>query len=118
MALPLNVFRTITHVSGINTVGIYTAPIGYSSVVLLAQATNTNEEFNLVSFDHVRPPRRGGPVGVTTTELLEEFPVPGNDAANLLAGRLILETGDSLAAQSDDPTGGVKIVLSVLESLN
>ena len=40
MALALNVFQTITSVVGVNTVGIYTAPVGYTGVVLLAQCTN------------------------------------------------------------------------------
>ena len=35
MALPLNIFKTVTHVLGSTSVGIYTAPIGYSGVVLL-----------------------------------------------------------------------------------
>ena len=39
MALPLNVFQTITNVAPSDPVGIYTAPVGYSGVVLLAQAT-------------------------------------------------------------------------------
>ena len=40
MALALNVFKTITTVGNTNNVGIYTAPVGYTGVVLLAQATN------------------------------------------------------------------------------
>ena len=42
MALALNVFKTITHQGTTGEVGIYTAPVGYSGVVLLAQATNTD----------------------------------------------------------------------------
>ena len=40
MALPLNVFKTITNVAPADKVGIYTAPVGYSGVILLSQATN------------------------------------------------------------------------------
>jgi hypothetical protein len=36
MALPLNVFKTVTKVASTNTVGIYTAPTGYSGVVLVS----------------------------------------------------------------------------------
>jgi hypothetical protein len=36
MALPLNVFKTITKVATTTTVGIYTAPTGYSGVVLFS----------------------------------------------------------------------------------
>ena len=41
-AAAVNQFQTITHVVGINTVGIYTAPTGYTGVVLLAQVTITD----------------------------------------------------------------------------
>ena len=40
MALPLNVYRTITYVAPTNPVGIDTAPVGYSGGVLLAQTAN------------------------------------------------------------------------------
>jgi hypothetical protein len=40
MALALNVFKTITKVAATNAVGIYTAPVGYTGVVLLAQTAN------------------------------------------------------------------------------
>ena len=40
MALALNVFQTVTKVAPTNPVGIYTAPVGYTGVVLLAQAAN------------------------------------------------------------------------------
>ena len=40
MALKLNVFQTVTKVAPTSPVGIYTAPTGYTGVVLLAQAAN------------------------------------------------------------------------------
>ena len=52
MPLPLNVYQTITHVVGVSTVGIYTAPVGYSGVVLLAQAANIGNNTRTVSFSH------------------------------------------------------------------
>ena len=42
MALPLNVFKTVTSIASTQPVGIYTAPVGYSGVVLLAQAANVD----------------------------------------------------------------------------
>ena len=36
MALALNVFQTVTQVVPTTAVGIYTAPVGYTGVVLLA----------------------------------------------------------------------------------
>ena len=49
-AAAVNQFQTITHVVGINTVGIYTAPTGYTGVVLLAQVTNTDSVTKSVSY--------------------------------------------------------------------
>jgi hypothetical protein len=48
MALPLNVFKTITKVATINPVGIYTAPVGYTGVVLLAQCANISNKKHTV----------------------------------------------------------------------
>ena len=50
MALPLNVFKTVTYVAPTSPVGIYTAPVGYSGVVLLAQVANIDSVTHSVSF--------------------------------------------------------------------
>ncbi len=113
MALALNNYQTITGVVGLNTVGIYTAPTGYSAIVLLAQTTNIGSDTQTISFSHERTT-----AGIAvTTEILKSFPVPANDAANLLAGKLILETGDSLVVSSSSNTD-VKFISSILETLN
>ena len=113
MPLPLNVYQTITHVVGLNTVGIYTAPTGYSGVVLLAQAANIDSNTHNVSFSHKR-----SVAGVAvTTEIVKDLPVPGNDSANLLFGKLILETGDVLQISGNDASN-LKFIASVLETLN
>ncbi len=52
MALALNNYQTITATVGVNTVGIYTAPTGYSSIVLLAQATNIGSDTQTLSFSY------------------------------------------------------------------
>ena len=50
MALALNVFKTITKIASTNPVGIYTAPVGYTGVVLLAQAANVGASTKTISF--------------------------------------------------------------------
>ena len=114
MALALNTYRTITAIVGVNTVGIYTAPTGYSAIVLLAQATNVGNDTQTISFAYTENPPVGAAV---TTEMLQDFPVPANDAANLLAGKLVLESGDTLTLSSSSNTD-VKFISSVLETLN
>ena len=113
MPLPLNVYQTITHVVGVNTVGIYTAPVGYSGVVLLAQAANIGNNTRIVSFSH----KRSSAGIAVTTEIVKDLPIPSNDSANLLFGKLILETGDVLQIRADNSTD-IKFIASILETLN
>lgn len=113
MALALNVFKTVTKVATTNPVGIYTAPVGYSGVVLLAQCANIGNNTQTVSFSHKRTT-----AGVAvTTEILKDFPVSASDTANLLAGKLILESGDVLVLSSTSSTD-IKFLGSILETLN
>jgi hypothetical protein len=113
MALALNVFKTITKVATTNAVGIYTAPIGYTGVVLLAQAANVGNNTQTVSFSHKRT-KAGIAV---TTEILKNFPISASDTANLLAGKLVLESGDVLVLSATSSTD-IKFLGSVLETLN
>ena len=82
MALALNVFQTITAVVSTSPTVVYTAPVGYTGVVLLAQVANIGATSEDVTLTHRR--------SSTDTEMLKEFPISGNDTANLLAGKLVL----------------------------
>jgi hypothetical protein len=115
MALALNVFRTITQVVPSGMVGIYTAPVGYTGVVLLAQCANIGETTETISISHERTPKRtNSPV---VTEILQDFPISGNDTANLLSGKLVLESGDIIKISGSNSTN-LKFLSSVLETLN
>lgn len=113
MALALNIFKTVTKVATTSPVGIYTAPIGYTGVVLLAQVANIGNNTQTVSFSHKRT-KAGIAV---TTEILKNFPIPASDSANLLAGKLVLESGDVLVLSATSSTD-IKFLGSVLETLN
>lgn len=113
MALALNVFKTVTKVATISPVRIYTAPVGYTGVVLLAQAANIGNNTQTVSFSHKRT-RAGVAV---TTEILKDFPISASDTANLLVGKLVLESGDVLVLSATSSTD-IKFLGSVLETLN
>ena len=115
MALALNVFRTITYVGTSTTVGIYTAPVGYTGVVLLAQATNIGADTQTVSLSHQRTNRRTG-IAVTT-ELIKLYPISSSDSANLLSGKLVLESSDVLRVSASNNTD-IKFFSSILETLN
>jgi hypothetical protein len=75
MALALNVFQTITAVVSTSPTVVYTAPVGYTGVVLLAQVANIGATSEDVTLTHRR--------SSTDTEMLKEFPISGNDTANL-----------------------------------
>lgn len=113
MPLALNVFKTVTRIAPTNPVGIYTAPTGYTGVVLLAQAANISPDTCTVSFSH----RRSITGVAVTTEILKDFPISGNDTANLLPGKLVLESSDALVLSASNGTS-VKFIASILETLN
>ncbi len=75
-AASVNVFQTITSVVGTSTVGIYTAPVGYTGVVLLSQVTNIGGYTQTISFGY----RRSG----VDTEIIKDLAIPANDTANFL----------------------------------
>ena len=109
MALTLNVFQTVTAVVSTSPTEIYTAPVGYTGVVLLAQVANIGTSSYDVTLVHRR--------SVTDTEMLKEFPISASDTANLLAGKLVLESGDKLVLSGSNGTD-LKFIASILETLN
>ena len=113
MALALNVFQTVTKVAPTSPVGIYTAPVGYTGVVLLAQEANVGALTYTVSISHQRSVS-----GVAvTTEIVKDLPIEASDTANLLAGKLVLETGDTIVLSANNATN-IKFIGSILETLN
>ena len=113
MALALNVFKTVTKIAPTSPVGIYTASTGYTGVVLLAQAANVGSSTKTVSLSHVRTT-----AGIAvTTEIVQDLPIEASDTANLLAGKLVLETDDVLKLSANSSTD-IKFIGSILETLN
>jgi hypothetical protein len=109
MALALNVFQTVTAVVDTSPTVIYIAPVGYTGVVLLAQVANVGATSEDVTLVHRR--------SATDTEMLKEFPISASDTANLLAGKLVLESGDKLVLSGSNNTN-LKFIASILETLN
>lgn len=113
MALALNVFKTITSVPPTSPVGIYTAPVGYTGVVLLAQAANVGSQSQDVTFSHQR-----SVAGIAvTTRLVKNYPISANDSSNLLTGKLVLQSGDVLLL-SASTSSDIEVTVSILETLN
>lgn len=108
MPAALNNFRTTLANVTTTVSDVYTPPLGYTAVVLLAQVSNTGNNTIQISAEI----RRSG----VDTSLINEASIPTNDAISLLTGRLILQYGDTLRLTSSDDTSA-QLVLSYLETL-
>ena len=109
MSLALNVFQTVTAVVSTSPTIVYSAPVGYTGVVLLAQVANIGATSEDITFVHRRT--------ATDTELLKEYPISANDTSSLLPGKLVLESGDKLVLSGSNASN-LKFVASLLETLN
>ena len=109
MGAPLNVFKTYTANLTTTAETIYTAPVGKTTVILLAQVSNISEGTVQASSNHVRDSNN--------TALVYNTSIPVYDSVNLLSGKLVLETGDSITASASED-GSAQILLSILETLN
>jgi hypothetical protein len=107
--VPLNTFKTLTSNVYTSLTTVYTTPIGVSTVVLLAQFANIGANTDNVTAYHSRS-------GVDVP-LAVNFKIPPNDAASLLTGRIILESGD-LFKISAGANNAFKFTFSYLETAN
>jgi len=124
-SLPLNTFKTKTAMlTTTTTATVYTAPIGVTSIVLMAQVSNLDTATHYVTFVHHRnlpvlPDAQGNGAqpGNTDSVLVKRYGVPSNDAGVPISGKLIVESLDSIRAYADS-TGTMQLVLSILETAN
>jgi hypothetical protein len=108
MPAALNNFRTTLENLTTSTANVYTPPIGYSTVVLMAQVSNTGNSTVQISAGVNR--------SNNYTSLINLASVPVNDAITVLTGRLILNFGDTLQFASS-ANNSSQLVLSYLETL-
>lgn len=136
--IPLNKFvtkttklNTGTEVDGYATAGlgtstVYTAPIGVTSIVLMAQISNLSTQTQTISFAHHRnrpvladAQGNGAQPGNSDSFLVKDFAIPAGDAGSILTGKLIVESLDSVRAYSSGVNSGTcQLVLSILETAN
>ena len=123
--LPLNKFLTKTAYLTTNTTAtVYTAPIGTTAIILMAQVSNVTTETHYVSFQHFRyrpilPDAQGfgGQPEKTATVLVSDFGIPANDAGTPLTGKMVIEQLDSVRAYADKE-GSLQLVMSILQTAN
>jgi hypothetical protein len=108
MSGALNLFKTTLANVTTTTTTVYTPPLGYATVVLMAQVSNTGNATIQLSADILR--------SGNTTALISNTTVPASDAVSVVTGRLILQYGDKLQFTSSDNTSA-QLVLSYLETL-
>ena len=109
MALPLNVYKTLTGITSTSPEIIYTAPVGYTGVVLLGQVANTGENTEQVLFSYVKPSE--------TRAITPNSPVSSEDVIKLLTGKLFVLSGESLELSGTNGTN-LEYTFSILETLN
>ena len=107
--MAVNIFKNVT--ANLTTTGdsVYTTPLGYSGILLMAQLSNTTGN----TVDASMFVNKGG----NLTSLVTNFAIPSNDAAGALTGKLVLEPGQSLFA-SAAANASIQLTLSILESQN
>jgi hypothetical protein len=110
MSGALNVFKTVTANITTSSESVYTPPIGYSSVILLAQISN----IDLANSVQISA-QLGRTVGISTV-LVGNITIPTDDAINVLTGRLIMNFGDTFRV-SASANASAQLTLSLLETL-
>jgi hypothetical protein len=123
--IPLNKFTTKTTLLGDDTTStVYVAPIGVTSIILMAQIANISTQTQYLHFIHHRnrPVLRdaqgnGYQAPDTDSYLVKDFAIPPGDAGSALSGKLIVESLDSIRAYTTN-TGTCQLVLSILETAN
>lgn len=123
--IPLNTFKTKTAVlTTASTATVYTAPIGVTSIILMAQISNLTTQTQSFTFVHHRnrpvladAQGNGAQPANTDSILVKNFEIPPGDAGTPLTGKMIVESLDSVRAYASN-TGSLQLILSVLETAN
>ena len=107
--LPLNTFKSVTFKLKVDRQLVYTVPANVTSIILGTQAANTSLVPATITVDLVN--ETGG------YRLLNDFVIPPNDAANIINGKLIMESGSTLAVSASADLA-IDLVISLLETSN
>ena len=109
MSGALNIFKTVlANVTTVSTT-VYSTPLGYSTVVLMAQISNINLANTITVTANIV--RTGD-----TTSLVQNSQIPVADAISVLTGRLIMNYGDSFEVSTNE-NDSAQLTLSLLETL-
>lgn len=107
--LPLNTFRTRAFELTTATQTIYTTPADLTCIILGGQASNFTTSTVSISVRLVK--------NTIAYNLLKDFDIPPNDAAEITTGKLVVEQGNSIEAEVS-ADNSIDLVLSLLETSN
>lgn len=103
-----NTFKNVLYNVTNTLATFYTAPAASGAVAIVIGCQATNKTAGTVALDLIASD------GSNPQPLLNDLSLPAGASADCLAGKLVLEAGDVLRAQTG-VTGDVAIVLSVME---
>ena len=109
--VPLNTFKTEARALTTSLETVYTTPVGKTAIILGAMASNITDPAATVNVSFVL--RKNSEDFI----ILDNFPVPPNDAAELTSGKLVVEQGSSIKAAAG-ANNSLNLVLSLLETSN
>ena len=109
----LNTFKSLQYTFTNSEAVIYTAPVGYTAIILNAQCANKHTANVTVSFKLRKP----GTPSDTDSVLVDDLVIPINDAANLATGKLVLQPGDKIMGVASH-NSALDLTLSFLETLD
>jgi hypothetical protein len=101
-----NTFKVYRAALGASASVVYTVPASTTAIVLMAQAANVDTV--------AVPVTSTWNDGTNDTHLVKLLDIPAKAAVNLLSGKLVLEAGDTLSANSSG-SNKVELTVSVLE---
>jgi hypothetical protein len=107
--LALNKFQTVTFQITTAEQTVYTAPTGYTAIILYAHIANFGTQDSTVTMKHIR--------SSTETEIIKGANVPLAEAFVPMSGKLVMETSDSIRISSQR-NNTLKVILSLLETAN
>jgi len=102
-AAPLNTFKSVTADLTTDEQVLYTAPAQTTAIIILAQVANVSGANSNVTFL------------TSNTEVVDNFAIPASDAASLIDGKLVVETGQEVKGFAS-ANNQLKITLSILET--
>ena len=107
--LALNRFKTVTLEVTNSEQTLYTAPTGYTAIILYAHVANHGTLTAHTTLKHVR--------SSVETEIISQANVPLNDALVPITGKMVLQTNDSVKIVASE-NNTLKVILSILETAN